>query len=120
VCGGGRIWRCRAGVYAHGGELWAGRLRGEHGLVRAGRRGGSEKSYAEAVAGMRWVTTLLTVGWLAAAAFGDGPLAPADALKSFELADDRLAIDLVAAEPDVIDPVAMAFDESGRIYVAEM
>ncbi len=29
-------------------------------------------------------------------------------------------IDLVATEPQVIDPVAMSFDESGRIYVVEM
>jgi putative heme-binding domain-containing protein len=29
-------------------------------------------------------------------------------------------IDLVASEPDVRSPVAMAFDEDGRIYVAEM
>lgn len=29
-------------------------------------------------------------------------------------------IDLVASEPDVVDPVAAAFDEHGRLYVAEM
>jgi putative membrane-bound dehydrogenase-like protein len=29
-------------------------------------------------------------------------------------------VELVACEPDVVDPVAMAFDENGRIYVAEM
>src|SRR5207248_11206111 len=28
--------------------------------------------------------------------------------------------ELAASEPDVIDPVAMAFDERGRIFVAEM
>ena len=28
--------------------------------------------------------------------------------------------ELVACEPQVVDPVAMAFDEQGRLYVAEM
>ncbi|HVE39063.1 MAG TPA: PVC-type heme-binding CxxCH protein [Planctomycetota bacterium] len=48
-----------------------------------------------------------------------GPLSPKDALKAFRL-QPGFRIDLVAAEPDVMDPVAMAFDEDGRIYVAEM
>ncbi|HZE98768.1 MAG TPA: PVC-type heme-binding CxxCH protein [Planctomycetota bacterium] len=48
-----------------------------------------------------------------------GPLSPEDALKAFSIAPG-FRIDLVAAEPDVRDPVAMAFDEDGRIYVAEM
>ncbi|MBV8881743.1 MAG: hypothetical protein JO332_17430, partial [Planctomycetaceae bacterium] len=51
-------------------------------------------------------------------ASGD-PLSPKDALKTFTVAPG-FTIDLVAAEPDVMDPVAMAFDEDGRIYVAEM
>ena len=29
-------------------------------------------------------------------------------------------VELVASEPDVIDPVAMAFDEKGRLFVCEM
>jgi putative membrane-bound dehydrogenase-like protein len=48
-----------------------------------------------------------------------GPLSPKEALKTFTLAKG-FRIDLVAAEPDLLDPVAMAFDEDGRIYVAEM
>ena len=44
----------------------------------------------------------------------------AHALATFQLADPSLQIDLVAAEPDVIDPVAIAWDERGRMYVAEM
>jgi putative membrane-bound dehydrogenase-like protein len=47
------------------------------------------------------------------------PLSPAEALKSFRL-QDGFRIELVAAEPDVMDPVAVAFDPDGRIYVAEM
>jgi putative membrane-bound dehydrogenase-like protein len=29
-------------------------------------------------------------------------------------------VELVASEPDIVDPVAMAFDEEGRLFVAEM
>ncbi|MGB8170814.1 MAG: PVC-type heme-binding CxxCH protein [Chthoniobacteraceae bacterium] len=46
------------------------------------------------------------------------PLTPDDALKSFQLADD-LRIELVAAEPLVASPCAIAFDEKGRAFVAE-
>src|SRR5687768_13483256 len=48
------------------------------------------------------------------------PLAPADAQKLFQLADAALRIELAAAEPDVIDPVAIRFDEDGRMWVVEM
>lgn len=44
---------------------------------------------------------------------------PAESLASFEVADD-FRIELVAAEPLVTDPVAMAFDERGQLYVVEM
>ena len=47
-----------------------------------------------------------------------GPLAPADALASFEL-EPGLAVELVAAEPLVVSPCAVAWDERGRMYVAE-
>jgi len=47
------------------------------------------------------------------------PLPPKEALKTFTVAPG-FRIDLVAAEPEVMDPVAMAFDEDGRVYVAEM
>lgn len=48
------------------------------------------------------------------------PLSPADAQKQFVLADDSLRIELAAAEPEVVDPVAIRFDEDGRMWVAEM
>jgi putative membrane-bound dehydrogenase-like protein len=48
-----------------------------------------------------------------------GPLSPREEQATFHL-PKGFEIDLVAAEPDVIDPVAMAFDEEGRIFVAEM
>ena len=47
------------------------------------------------------------------------PKEPADALKTFE-AVDGFRMELVAHEPLVNDPIAAAFDENGRLYVAEM
>jgi len=49
-----------------------------------------------------------------------GPRSPRDELATFELADPSLTIELVAAEPEVTSPVAIAWDEDGRLYVAEM
>ena len=46
-------------------------------------------------------------------------LSPEDALKSFELADPALRVELVAAEPLVASPCALAFEERGRLFVAE-
>jgi len=43
------------------------------------------------------------------------PHAPADALKTFQLLPG-LRIEQAAAEPLVTDPVAMSFDENGRLY----
>jgi putative membrane-bound dehydrogenase-like protein len=48
-----------------------------------------------------------------------GPLSPQEELASFRLVEG-FQIELVAAEPDVIDPVAMCFDARGRLYVCEM
>src|SRR5438445_9854351 len=42
-----------------------------------------------------------------------------DSLKSIHLSDD-FHVELVASEPLVMSPVEMAFDENGKIYVAEM
>ena len=46
------------------------------------------------------------------------PLEPREALESFRI-DDGFRIELVAAEPNVVDPIALAFDERGRLYVCE-
>jgi putative membrane-bound dehydrogenase-like protein len=48
----------------------------------------------------------------------DGPLTPDQAIASFKL-EPGLKIELVAAEPLVIDPVAVAWDENGKMFVAE-
>src|SRR5262245_1437533 len=47
------------------------------------------------------------------------PLTPEEAHKLFRLAPG-LRIELVACEPDIQSPVAMAFDEDGRLFVVEM
>ena len=46
------------------------------------------------------------------------PLSPAEALKAFE-AVPGLRVELVAAEPLVASPCAIAFDSKGRLFVAE-
>lgn len=46
------------------------------------------------------------------------PLAPDAAVKSFELSPG-FHVELVAAEPLIASPVAVDFDESGRLFVAE-
>src|SRR5215831_13862583 len=47
------------------------------------------------------------------------PRPPAESLKSIQLSPD-FKVDLFANEPMVYDPVDMAFDENGRVFVAEM
>ena len=49
-----------------------------------------------------------------------GPRTPTDELATFHLADPELVIELVAAEPAVVSPVALAWDARGRMYVAQM
>ncbi len=48
------------------------------------------------------------------------PLSPDEELASFELADHRLTVELVASEPELDSPVAISFDGDGRMFVAEM
>src|SRR4051794_477461 len=47
------------------------------------------------------------------------PLAPAEAQKRFKV-PDGFEVRLFAAEPDVANPVAMTFDEKGRLWVVEL
>jgi putative membrane-bound dehydrogenase-like protein len=69
---------------------------------------------------MRW---LVVLGLLAAACGCGGPkkppYSPREALNTFQLPPD-FRIELVASEPDVVSPVALAFDEQGRLFVVEM
>src|SRR5438477_1461818 len=48
-----------------------------------------------------------------------GPLSPKEELATFRI-PKGFRVELVASEPDVVDPVAIAFDEEGRLFVAEM
>lgn len=47
------------------------------------------------------------------------PKSPAEAMQAFDLVEG-FRIEQTAAEPLVTDPVAMSFDENGRLYVIEM
>ncbi len=47
------------------------------------------------------------------------PLSPEDSVKALRLAPE-LRIEIVAAEPEVVSPVSIAFDEEGRLWVVEM
>ena len=47
------------------------------------------------------------------------PLSTAEALQTFQIAEG-FRIELFASEPHVVDPVEMAFDENGGVYVAEL
>lgn len=46
------------------------------------------------------------------------PLTPQQAIARM-VVPDGFRVDLFAAEPELVNPVAMAFDEKGRVYVAE-
>ncbi|MEM8733598.1 MAG: PVC-type heme-binding CxxCH protein, partial [Planctomycetota bacterium] len=46
------------------------------------------------------------------------PLSPQDALAKMTV-PEGFRVELVASEPDLVNPVAMAFDERGRIWVTE-
>src|SRR5256885_6813221 len=48
------------------------------------------------------------------------PLAPHEESTTFHFADENLTAELVVSEPDVVAPVAMAWDGDGRLFVAEM
>lgn len=47
------------------------------------------------------------------------PLSPEEALKTFKI-EKGFRIELVACEPMIESPIAMSFDDQGRLYVCEM
>ncbi len=57
--------------------------------------------------------------WLLPSVCHAEPLSPKDEAATFKMVPG-FKVELVASEPDVIDPVAMAFDEKGRLFVCEM
>jgi putative membrane-bound dehydrogenase-like protein len=46
------------------------------------------------------------------------PLTPAEAIRKMTV-PDGFSVEVVAAEPDIVNPVAMTFDEKGRIWITE-
>src|SRR5262249_31001528 len=46
------------------------------------------------------------------------PLSPAEAVKKMTV-PPGFSVELVASEPDIVDPVAMTLDDRGRIWVTE-
>lgn len=65
------------------------------------------------------VTAMLVTVWLGSCTRPGPPYSPRKALSSFRI-EAGFRIELFAAEPDIVDPVAMEFDEDGRIFVVEM
>lgn len=66
--------------------------------------------------GQRWLGWAAAWGWLAMALGADSAV-PAE-LQEFQV-QAGFRVELVAAEPLVFDPVAIAFDGDGRLFVAE-
>ncbi len=48
------------------------------------------------------------------------PLTPPQERATFQLADPNLTVEVVASEPDIVAPVAIAWDADGKLYVVEM
>jgi putative membrane-bound dehydrogenase-like protein len=46
------------------------------------------------------------------------PLSPQEAIKQMKV-PDGFSVELVASEPEIMNPVAMTFDERGRIWITE-
>lgn len=80
-----------------------------------------------------WIVLVVLTAWAATRNFETTPtpavtktvetespvLTPAEALAAFDI-EPGFAIDLYAAEPMIEDPVAIAFDEDGRLWAVEM
>lgn len=58
----------------------------------------------------------LSIAWAMA---DQGPMGPQESLKMIQM-QPNFEIELVASEPQVVDPVSMSIDERGRMWVVEM
>ncbi|MBI1355493.1 MAG: c-type cytochrome [Acidobacteria bacterium] len=65
------------------------------------------------------VLTVLALFLLGACSSSKPPYPPKESMAMVEL-PEGYRLELVASEPDIVDPVAIAFDERGRMYVVEM
>lgn len=74
---------------------------------------------------MNWKCTRVFFAIIAIGAGAPAQDAPEDhsvekVLASLRVADPSLVVECAAQEPDVVDPVAVTWDEDGRMYVVEM
>src|SRR5262244_51173 len=46
------------------------------------------------------------------------PYSPQEAVRKMAV-PDGFTVELVASEPDIVNPIAMCFDDSGRIWISE-
>src|SRR5262245_46495652 len=70
----------------------------------------------------RGVVAIAVCIWLHGGAGRAGawqPLPPQEALAHFKI-EPGLAIEIVACEPQIVDPIDIRFDEQGRLWVVEM
>src|SRR5580765_7918040 len=72
---------------------------------------------------MAWIS-LARFSFLGPTAFASespgNPLPPQQELATLHFSDENITAELVASEPDVVAPVAIAWDAEGRLFVAEM
>ncbi|MDQ6632646.1 MAG: HEAT repeat domain-containing protein, partial [Verrucomicrobiota bacterium] len=64
------------------------------------------------------ILSLFFIGSLLNSFSLESPLSPEQAIASFQL-EPGLKAEIVVAEPMVVDPVAVAWDETGKMYVVE-
>lgn len=65
------------------------------------------------------VLAVALVAWGGASGGDNRPPAPATAVDPLVSADPRLAVELFAAAPDIVHPIALDFDAKGRLLVVE-
>src|SRR4051812_45543383 len=71
------------------------------------------------LASLACVLIAATCGVASWAAEPHSPLSPSESLQHL-VVEPGLRVELVACEPQVIDPIAVRFDEDGRLWVVEM
>jgi putative membrane-bound dehydrogenase-like protein len=64
-------------------------------------------------------TPLIVAAFAIVASAAARPMPPEQAVSDFRL-PKGYRVELLAAEPEVVDPIAIAFDEDGRLWVVEM